>query len=55
MIMAAKALLDHNAAPSEQQVREAIGGHLCRCGTYMRIVKSIRSAAQSTQSQGGTP
>lgn len=53
MIMAAKALLDHNADPSEQEVRQAIGGHLCRCGTYMRIVKSIRSAAERSAPLGG--
>lgn len=46
MIVAAKALLDENADPTEREVREAIGGHLCRCGTYMRIVKSILHAAE---------
>lgn len=46
MIVAAKALLDENPGPTERQVREAIGGHLCRCGTYTRIVKSILAAAQ---------
>lgn len=45
MIIAAKALLDENPAPDERQIREAIGGHLCRCGTYMRIVKSIQMGA----------
>jgi len=46
MIIAAKALLDENPAPAEQEIREAIGGHLCRCGTYMRIVKSIQKGAR---------
>ena len=46
MIVAAKALLDKNPDPSEREVREAIGGHLCRCGTYVRIVKSILHGAQ---------
>ncbi|MGH8248896.1 MAG: (2Fe-2S)-binding protein [Gammaproteobacteria bacterium] len=46
MIIAAKALLDENANPTEREVREAIGGHLCRCGTYTRIVKSILHAAE---------
>lgn len=46
MIIAAKALLDHKPDPSAQEVREAIGGHLCRCGTYTRIVKSILHAAE---------
>ena len=46
MIVAAKALLDKNPEPSEQEVKEAIGGHLCRCGTYVRIVKSILHGAE---------
>ncbi len=48
MIVAAKALLDVNPRPTEREVREAIAGHLCRCGTYMRIVKSILAAAATT-------
>jgi aerobic carbon-monoxide dehydrogenase small subunit len=47
MIMSAKALLDKNPRPTELGVREAIGGHLCRCGTYPRIVKSIMAAADT--------
>jgi carbon-monoxide dehydrogenase small subunit len=46
MIVAAKALLDKNPDPSEREVREAIGGHLCRCGTYVKIVKSILHGAE---------
>ncbi len=46
MIIAAKALLEENSNPSELEVRQAIGGHLCRCGTYVRIVKSIMNAAE---------
>jgi carbon-monoxide dehydrogenase small subunit len=49
MIIAAKALLDENPEPDEQAIREAIGGHLCRCGTYMKIVKSIRCAAEAAR------
>ncbi len=49
MILAAKALLEANPDPSEQEVREAIGGHLCRCGTYVRIVRSILDAAQTVR------
>lgn len=51
MIIAAKALLDSNPNPSEKQVREVIGGHLCRCGTYMRIVKSVLHAAELARTQ----
>ena len=46
MIMAAKALLDQTPNPTDGEVREAIGGHLCRCGSYPRIVKAILNAAK---------
>ena len=46
MIIAAKALLDENSDPSEHEVKKAIAGHLCRCGTYVRIVRSIMNAAE---------
>jgi carbon-monoxide dehydrogenase small subunit len=45
MIMAAKALLDSNPHPSEQEVREAISGNLCRCTGYQQIVEAIMAAA----------
>lgn len=51
MIIAAKALLDKNPDPTELEVRQAIGGHLCRCGTYVRIVKSIMRAAEIVRNQ----
>jgi carbon-monoxide dehydrogenase small subunit len=50
MIIAAKVLLEKNPDPSEQEVREAIGGHLCRCGSYVRIVKSVLQAAEIARS-----
>ncbi len=46
MIMATKALLDRKPTPTEPEVREAIAGHICRCGSYPRIVKAILNAAQ---------
>ena len=52
-ILAAKALLDANPDPSEQEVREAVGGHLCRCGTYVRIVRSILDAAERARAKIG--
>ena len=45
MIMSAKALLDRNPKPSEADVREALAGNLCRCGTHNRIVRAILRAA----------
>ncbi|OLC56206.1 MAG: carbon monoxide dehydrogenase [Chloroflexi bacterium 13_1_40CM_4_68_4] len=45
MMMTAVALLERNADPSEQEVRQAISGNLCRCTGYVNIVKSVRAAA----------
>ena len=45
MIMAAKALLDSNPNPSEEEIREGISGNLCRCTGYTNIVKAIQAAA----------
>ena len=41
MLMSAKALLDHNPHPTEDQVRLAISGNLCRCTGYAKIVEAI--------------
>lgn len=46
MIMSAKALLMENPQPSEQEVRRAISGNLCRCTGYVQIVESIMRAAE---------
>ncbi len=45
MIMAAASFLQENPDPTEQQVREALEGNLCRCTGYQNIVKSILDAA----------
>jgi aerobic-type carbon monoxide dehydrogenase small subunit (CoxS/CutS family) len=44
-LMEADAFLAANPHPSEQQIRQAMNGHLCRCGTYNRIVKAIQAVA----------
>lgn len=44
IIMSAKALLDTNPSPSEEQIREALAGNLCRCGTHARILRAVRRA-----------
>jgi nicotinate dehydrogenase subunit A len=46
MIMSAKALLDSNPKPSEAQIKQALGGNLCRCGTHNRIVRAVQRAAR---------
>jgi carbon-monoxide dehydrogenase small subunit len=43
MIMSSKALIDSNPHPSEQEIREAIAGNLCRCTAYVGIVKAIQN------------
>jgi carbon-monoxide dehydrogenase small subunit len=45
MLISARALLDRNPAPSEQQIREALVGNLCRCTGYARIVRAVQAAA----------
>jgi nicotinate dehydrogenase subunit B len=53
MVMAAVGLLrDRPVVPSEQEVREALDGNLCRCGTYGRIVRAVEKAA--VQTSGGS-
>ena len=47
MVMTARALLAHTPRPSEQQVREALAGNLCRCGSHARVIRAVlRAAAQ---------
>jgi len=47
MIMQAKALLDQNRKPSEAQIRQALAGNLCRCGTHVRIVRAVKRASET--------
>jgi carbon-monoxide dehydrogenase small subunit len=46
MMLTARALLDRNPHPDEQQIREAISGQICRCTGYATIVRSIQWAAE---------
>ena len=45
MILSAKSLLDKNPAPSEEEIKEALSGVLCRCGSYKKIIEAVRAAA----------
>jgi nicotinate dehydrogenase subunit A len=45
MIVATVALLDAHPQPTDEQIRKALGGNLCRCGSQPRIVRAVRAAA----------
>jgi nicotinate dehydrogenase subunit A len=45
MVMSAHALLVRTPRPSEQQVREALAGNLCRCGSHVRVIRAVLRAA----------
>lgn len=49
MILSAKALLDQNPKPTEQEIRTAISGNLCRCTGYQKIVEAIMAASKALQ------
>ena len=51
MLMSAKALLDHNPNPTEEEVRLAISGNLCRCTGYAKIVEAVLAAKQTTKAR----
>ncbi|RLG74946.1 MAG: (2Fe-2S)-binding protein [Thermoprotei archaeon] len=46
VIMAMKSLLDRNPDPTEDEIREALSGNLCRCGSYLRFIKAAKLAAE---------
>lgn len=45
MIMTAKALLDRNPRPTEEQIRNELSANLCRCGTHIEIIRAVMLAA----------
>jgi nicotinate dehydrogenase subunit A len=47
MIMTAKALLEQKKAPTEGEIKQALSGNLCRCGSHHRIVQAVRQAAKA--------
>ncbi len=49
MMLVASVLLERNPDPSEDEIRDAISGNLCRCTGYMNIVKAISAAARSAR------
>jgi aerobic carbon-monoxide dehydrogenase small subunit len=49
MILSAKVLLEANPDPSEDDIRNALSGNLCRCGNYQRIIECVKDAAKMMQ------
>jgi len=49
MLLATKALLADNPDPTEEEVRWALSGNLCRCTGYVNIVRAVRAAAATMQ------
>ncbi len=54
MMLTGAALLEHNPSPSEDDVRWAISGNICRCTGYMNIVKAIQAAGRTMAEQSAT-
>ncbi len=52
MIMTAKALLDAKPKPTDGEIRQALAGNLCRCGTHQRIVRAVKRAAGAPVKEG---
>ena len=51
MLIAAQSLLNANPDPTEEQIRDAIGGNLCRCTGYQQIVEAVRVAAERAKAK----
>jgi len=50
MVMSAQALLAKNPRPTNEEIRHALNGHLCRCASHNRIVRAVQRAAKEMQS-----
>ncbi len=52
-IMSTVALLSRNPQPDDRQIRAALTGNICRCGTYVRILQAVKAAAERLGQKGG--
>jgi carbon-monoxide dehydrogenase small subunit len=52
LIIATKALLDHNPHPNETEIRDAISGNLCRCTGYTQIIRAVQSVSEGMAKEG---
>ena len=55
MVMASEALLRTNPSPTDDEIRTALSGNLCRCTGYVKIIESVRAAAGERMSVTATP
>jgi aerobic-type carbon monoxide dehydrogenase small subunit (CoxS/CutS family) len=55
ILMASKALLANNPDPSEEEIRAALGGNLCRCTGYIKILQAVAWAAATERGEEGRP
>lgn len=46
MILTVKSLLEENPRPTDEEIKVALGGNLCRCGCYVKILRAVKRAAQ---------
>ena len=54
MVLSSKSLLDRQPKPSEEEIKQAISGHLCRCTGYVQILEAVKDAAEKmAQARGG--
>ena len=54
MIISAMALLDRNPSPSEEEIKDAISGNICRCTGYTKVIKAIASASNEMRGETAT-
>ena len=51
-VLTAKRLLEEDPDPSDAQIAEALGGNLCRCGSYVKIARAVRRAGAALKAEG---
>ena len=52
MIMGAKALLDENPNPTDEEIRHALAGNICRCTGYVQIIEAVKAASHTLTTKG---
>ena len=55
MVLSSKSLLDHQSTPSEEEIKQALSGHLCRCTGYVQILEAVQDAAEKMSRTSRAP